>query len=133
MSAYVLHDTATGEARSIATVAPQSVPDGVTQATITDNEFAGLTGGTHRWNATTRLVEVDTAKEQVAANQQTVRDFIAAAAPTLQAIIDRPQVTFTNIGGAQTAARDIQGDVKNLARGMRRVARMLLDDYTGSD
>lgn len=133
MAAFVLHDPA-GQAKSIATgAAPSPVPGGLTAVVITDAEFAGLTAGTHKWNSTTRAVEVDTVKAQWSANQQTVRDFIANAAPTLQAIIDKAQVSFTNVTGAQSAMRDMQTDVKNLARGMRRVGRMLLDDYTGSD
>lgn len=66
------------------------------------------------------------------ANQATIRQFIIDNMPTLQAIIDRPPVTFGNIAGAQTEVRKLQVDLQNVARGMRRIAREITGDFTGS-
>lgn len=132
MSAFVLHDN--GEAKSISSgIPPDPVPNGWAAVVITDAEFTGLTSGTHLWDAATQTVQLDTVKAQIAANQQTVRQFIVDAAPTLQGIIDAPQASFTNVSQAQTAVRALQAQVKDLARGMRRVGRMLLDDYSAAD
>lgn len=63
MSAFVIHDQ--GEPKSIATgTPPDPVPNGWQAVIITDAEFSGLTGGTHRWDAPTRTVQLDTAKAQ---------------------------------------------------------------------
>lgn len=64
MSAFVIHDTQ-GEAKSIATgTPPDPLPSGITAKVITDPEFSGLTGGTHRWDVPSRSVQLDTAKAQ---------------------------------------------------------------------
>lgn len=128
----MLHDN--GQPRSIATgTPPNPVPTGLTAKVITDAEFTGLTAGTHRWDAPTVSVVVDTAKAALAANQQSVRDYIANARPALQAIAGRSPASFSNIAGGQSAVRACQQDLATIANGLLRVGRMLLDDYTGTD
>lgn len=133
MTAYVLHD-AQGEPRSIATgLAPSPAPGGLTAKVLTDAEFTGLTCGSHRWDVTTRTVMPDAARAQLSANHQAVLDFITQAAPTLQAIVDTPTATFTNVGGAQAAVRGLQGQVKDIAGVLRRLGRLAINDFTGAD
>lgn len=132
MSAFVLHDQ--GEAKSIATGSPPNpVPNGWSAVVITDAEFAGLTSGTHRWDTPTRTVVVDSAKAQQATNLQTIRDGVTAALATMQAIIDTAQISFTTVAQAQTAMRGLQAQVKDEARVLRRLIRLAVEDYTGTD
>lgn len=132
MSAFVLHDN--GEAKSIATgVPPSPVPNGWLAKVITDAEFAGLTAGTHRWDPPTRTVVLDQAKQQAAANLQAVSDAVTAAAAAMQAIIDTPAPNIGNVAQAQTAIRALQTQVKDEARLIRRLIRLAVEDYTGTD
>lgn len=132
MSAFVLHDQ--GEAKSVATGNPPNpVPNGWAAAVITDAEFTGLTTGTHRWDPPTRTVVVDQAKQQAAANVQAVRDAVTAAAAVMQAIIDTPVPNIGNVAQAQTAIRALQAQVKDEARLLRRLIRLAVEDYTGTD
>lgn len=132
MSAYVLH--ASGDPKSIASgTPPNPVPNGWACKVITDAEFAGLTSGTHRWDPPTLTVVVDTAKTQAATNQQAIRDQAAQGMATLQAIIDTAPPSFSNIAGGQTAVRALQVQVKDCARILRKLIRLALDDYSGTD
>lgn len=51
----------------------------------------------------------------------------------MQAIIDAPEVTFTNLAGAQVASRQIQVAVKAQARQLRRLSRLALNLLDGAD
>lgn len=130
MSATIVLD-AQGRPVSIGTVVANPLPAGCTAVSISDADFAAIRVGEKVVGVNGVLT--DTGRAQAALNAQAVRDFLAAAGPTLQAIIDTPQVTFSNLSGAQTAARVLQGQVQDIARGLRRVRRMLIDDYTGTD
>lgn len=133
MSAFVLHDS-TGQARSIASgEVPATIPANLTAKIITDLEFDGIRLGTHIWNSSTRSVEEDLTRLNRAANAEAVRDFVAQSTTALQAIIDAPPVTFTTVAQGQTAMRALQNQMKDSARLMRRIARFVLDDYSGND
>jgi hypothetical protein len=132
VTGFVIHDR--GEPKSVASgIPPDPVPNGWSAKVITADEFAGLTGGTHRWDAPSRSVVVDVAKAQAAANQQAIRDFIAQALSGLQAIINTPPATFTTTPGVEAAMRALQAQVKDEARLLRRIVRFLLDDFTAPD
>ena len=133
MSGFVLHDVQ-GQATSIGTgLPPVPLPAGLAAVVITDADFVGVTAGTHRWNPATRLVEVDTVKAALTANQQTVDDYLAASMPTMQTIIDTVQVSGSNTSQLLTAIRAVQTQLKDVARLLRRVDRALVDDYTSAD
>lgn len=51
----------------------------------------------------------------------------------MQQIIDAPQVTFTNLAGAQAASQQIQTAIKAEARQLRRLSRLALNLLDASD
>lgn len=65
------------------------------------------------------------------------RDAIAAGInqgmSALQQILDAPQVSFSNISGAQTAMRDVQTAIKAEARQLRRLSRLALGLLDGTE
>ena len=74
--------------------------------------------------------EVDVTAEVV---EYTLHDLVRQAMVGMQAIIDSPQVTFTTLAQAQTQMRQLQAQVKDEARVLRRMLRLLLGDFTGTD
>lgn len=69
----------------------------------------------------------------VAANRQTIEQAIAQAAAALQAIIDTPQPTITSNAQAQTAVRGLQAQVKDIARAVKLLGRIVRSDFSGTD
>lgn len=69
--------------------------------------------------------------EQV--NRTAIEDGLRQGLETMQQIIDAPEVTFTNLAGAQTAMRQIQTAIKAEARQLRRLTRLALGLLSGSD
>lgn len=87
------------------------------------------------WDLDGNLVEddqvvVDTTAED---NESTIRQQVDLALTMLQQIIDTPQVTFSNVAGAQTAMRALQAQVKDEARVLRRLIRLAVQRFDGSD
>lgn len=76
------------------------------------------------------VVEVDVTAQVV---EVTLHDQARAAMATLQAIIDSPQVTFTTLAQAQTQMRQLQTQVKDEARLLRRLVRLAVSDLTAAD
>lgn len=113
-----LADQATATARGWLGPVPTYVAPGWTTA---DN---GQT-----WTSGTLPVPVD---QQ---NQTTVREQLANALATLQTIIDSPDPAAGTLTSAQlsNAVRSLNTAVKALARHERRLIRLALADYTGSD
>lgn len=56
----------------------------------------------------------------------------AQAMAAMQQIIDSPQPTFSNIAGAQTAARSLHQAVVAEARLLRRLIRLAVHDFDGT-
>lgn len=122
MSAHVLHDTQTGEARSISTAAP-TVPAGMTDKPITDADFADLVGGRKVWDAASRslLVSPRLAEESNGATMSAglVSDFDGLR-------------LLANSAGTLTAAQ-LSNGARLLARCVLRLGRLILSRLDSVD
>lgn len=132
----ILYRISDGAAVSMGTVVADPLPEGLAVYTCTQSEIDGLRSGAKRWDPTSRTVVdtpgwVDPAVGE--ANRVTILDQAAAAMSALQAIIDTPLVSFSNVAGAQTAVRGLQAQVKDEARVLRRLVRLAVADLTGTD
>lgn len=68
-----------------------------------------------------------------AARTREISEGLTQGLAAMQQIIDTPDVTFSNLAGAQTAMRQMQMAVKAEARQLRRLTRLALGLLDGSD
>lgn len=66
-------------------------------------------------------------------NADALPDLLRNAMAAMQAIIDTPDVAFANIANAQVAMRNLQAQVRQEARLLRRLIRLAVGDLTGTD
>lgn len=73
-------------------------------------------------------IQADTAATVAATNETTIGSRLEQRLADLQAIIDRPQTTLTDntVGSIRQAIRDLQSEVKTLARVDRLQTRRLI-------
>jgi hypothetical protein len=72
-------------------------------------------------------------EEEIASQRAAeIRSELAKVLTALQTIIDSPQVTFSNIAGAQTASRQLQQAIKTEASILRRVVRLTANQLDGT-
>lgn len=75
----------------------------------------------------------ETEAEADARRSAEIRHLISEALDQLTTIINAPQVSFSNVAGAQTAARQIQNAVQFEARVLRRLVRLNAALLDGTD
>lgn len=75
----------------------------------------------------------EVAAATAAANEATIRSQIDTALATLTTTIDAQQATFTTVAQAQTVVRALQNQVKDNARIMRKVLRLVGNRLDGTD
>lgn len=90
MSGYLAYQTADGRALSLASKQPESVPDGVTVATLTDAEFGAMQTGSSRWDPATKAVVVDAEKAQATQEATATRDRMEQVVAKARAIMADP-------------------------------------------
>ncbi len=80
-------------------------------------------------------VQADAAATVAAGNEATIGSRLEQRLADLQAIIDRPQTTLTDntVGSIRQAIRDLQSEVKTLARVDRLQTRRLIRRLDGTD
>jgi hypothetical protein len=80
-------------------------------------------------------IQADTAATVAATNETTIGSRLEQRLADLQAIIDRPQTTLTDntVGSIRQAIRDLQSEVKTLARVDRLQTRRLIRLLDGTD
>lgn len=78
-------------------------------------------------------VVYDSAATPEGQNEESIRTGIEQGLAAMQQILDAPQVSFTNISGAQTAMRDVQTAIKAEARQLRRLSRLALGLLDGTE
>ena len=83
------------------------------------------------WTARAKTPE-ELAQDAAAANRSAIETNLLADMATMQAVIDAPNPSFTDVAGAQTAARAAARERKDIARMLRRIGRHLLNDFEGT-
>lgn len=130
MSAYVYHDSTTGEPRSMGTTQAPSVPTGQTEKVITDAEWDGLRTGAMQWQASTRTVITNPAvalQATYAANKDTITNALVSALATIDTIRAKAQPTFSNVSGAQTAMRTLDADFDAVLLSFKQAIRLVTE------
>lgn len=121
MTAFVLTN-AQGEAVSIGTVIPDTLPAGLTSTQISDADFTAIKEGLKRWQ---NGALVDTNKAAIQTNTTTIEQRLDTAINTMKNWV-QANPTGATLNAAQTLAL-----VKMLI-GMAKLMRNQLDDTTGT-
>ena len=138
MPGFVIYETAGGKARSFTTALPDPIPNGLSSQAVTEPDWTDLRSGALMWDEVSKTLipsgrptEAQLATQ--AANAVTIKSNVAAALTAMQAIIDTPAPQFGNIAGARAAIQDLQSQVKDEARVLRRLIRLVADQLDGTD
>ena len=120
-----------GSLFAIAEELPAALPLGLSATSITEADAEGLRAGSLRWDATTSAAVpvpgwID--PSVLAGNRTTLETNLAQDLAAAQAIIDTAQVSATNAG-----VRELQRQVKDMARMNRRLIRLVLQSFDAAE
>lgn len=130
-----IYQTSDGQLVSVGTVVASPLPAGLAVQPLSDADADGLADGSRTWDPATRAVVptpgwVDPAIAE--GNKTAIETNLEQDQAAMQAIIDTPNVSFTTVAQSQTAMRDIQRQLKDAARNLKRLNRVALGDYDGT-